>query len=44
MFKHQGLQLFDLKLKKYEYFYPLEVVSHGSETQLEVGGQLTYLI
>ena len=28
--------MFDLKLNKYKYFHPLEVVCHGSETQLEV--------
>ena len=29
--------MFGYKLNKYEYFYPLEVVGRGSETQLQVG-------
>ena len=29
-----------LKLKKYEYFHPFEVVGRGSETQLQVGEKL----
>ena len=39
MFEHEDLQMFDLKLNKYEVFLkPLEVV--GSETQLQVGENL----
>ena len=32
-----------IKLNKYEYFYSLEVVGRGSETQLPVGEKLNYL-
>ena len=32
--------MFGLKLNKYEYFYPLEVVGRGSETQLQRGKNL----
>ena len=35
--------MFGLKLYKY-VFYPLEVVGRGSETQLQVGENLNYLI
>ena len=34
--KLQDLQTFVFKIKKYEYFQPLEVVGRGSETQLQV--------
>ena len=42
MFKHQKLEMFGLKLNiirnaKKLYFYSLQVVCRGSETQLEVG-------
>ena len=40
MLIHQDLQMFSLKLNKYSNFQPLEVVDRGSETQLEVGGNL----
>ena len=39
----QDLQIFDLKLNKYEYFHPLQVVGRDSETQLQVGENLNYL-
>ena len=29
--------MFGFKMHKFEYFYPLEVVIRGSETQLQVG-------
>ena len=36
-----GLVIFWSQIKHiYEYFYPLEVVGRGSETQLEVGENL----
>ena len=35
--KHQDLQIFLLRLRNMGNFHPLEVVSRGSETQLEVG-------
>ena len=35
-FKHQDLQMFTLKLKKYDYLHPLEVLGRDTETQLEV--------
>ena len=35
MFKNPDLQIFDLKLNK-SVFFTLEVVSRGSETQLQV--------
>ena len=38
MFKHQDLQMFGLKLNNMHNFPPLEIVSHGRETELEVGG------
>ena len=38
--KHQDLQTLVLKLNKYEYFQPLEVVGRGSETQLHVAENL----
>ena len=44
MLKHQYLQMFGLKLNKYENCHTLEVVGRGSETQLKVGGNLNYLI
>ena len=38
---HQDVQMFDLKLSKYtSNFHSLEVVSRGSETQLQVGENL----
>ena len=41
VFKHQVLQIFGLKLNRYESFevvgHPLEVVGRGCETQLHVG-------
>ena len=36
--------MFCLKLNKYECFHPLEVVRRGSETQLQVGEKINYLI
>ena len=43
-FKIRDLQMFGLKLNKYEnFFYPLEVVDRGSETQLQVGENLKKL-
>ena len=38
--------MFGLKLNKYNMgnFHPLEVVSRGSESQLQVGDNLNYLI
>ena len=42
--KHEDLQMVRLKLNKYEYFHPIEVVGRGSETQLQVGENLNYLI
>ena len=36
--------MFGLKLNKYEWFYPLVVVGHGSETQLQVGENFNHLI
>ena len=36
--------MFGLKLNKYEYFNPLEVVGRGSETQLQVGDNLNNCI
>ena len=38
--KHHHLQVFVLKLNKYESFQPLEVVGRGSETQLQVDENL----
>ena len=35
--RHQDLQIFVLKLNKYENFQPLEVVGRGSEARLQVG-------
>ena len=43
MFKHHALQRFGRRLNTYEYFHSLEVVGCGSETQLEVGGNLGFL-
>ena len=51
VFKLQDLQMFSLKLNKFENvwsqikknvinFHPLEVVGRGSETQLQVGENL----
>ena len=37
MFKHQHLQIFYLKLNKFEYFDRLEVAGRDSETQHQVG-------
>ena len=37
------MQMFGLKLKKYEYF-SIEVVGRGSDTQLQVDENLNYLI
>ena len=39
VFKHEHLQVFGLKLNKYEYFYPLKVLGRGSET-FRVGQKL----
>ena len=36
--------MFGLKLTKYEYFQPLEVVNRDSETQLRVVEKLNKLI
>ena len=45
MFKHQDLQMISLKLKTNpSIFYPLEVVGRGSETQLQMGKNLNYLL
>ena len=44
MLRHHDLQMFGLNLNKYDYFYPLEVVGHGSETQLQMSENLNYLI
>ena len=45
VFQHQNLQMFDLKINKYKSnLHPLEVVGRGSETQLQVGENLNYLI
>ena len=38
--KHHNLQIFVLKLNKYEKFQALEVVGHGSETQVQVAENL----
>ena len=43
MFKHQDLQLF-WSIVKQSNFQPLEGVSRGSETQLQGGENLNYLI
>ena len=43
VFKHQELLMFGLKLNKYGYFQPLEVVGCVSETQRQVGEKLNYL-
>ena len=37
--KHQDWQIFVLKFNK-SNFHPLQIVSRGSETQLQVGGDL----
>ena len=42
MLNIQDLQMFGLKLKNMSNFHALEVVSRGSETQLQVGENLTY--
>ena len=34
--KWRDLEIFGLKLNKYEYFQPLEVLDRGSETQPQV--------
>ena len=44
MFKHQDLQMFSLKLNRYEYVRPLEVLGRDTETQLEVDENFNYLI
>ena len=44
VFRHHDLQMFGLKLGKFEYFRPLEVVGRGSETQPQVGENFNYLI
>ena len=44
VFKHHNWKMFGIKLNKYSYFHPLEVVGHDSETQLHVGEKLDYLI
>ena len=44
MFSHTNWQKFRLKLEEYVYLHPLEVVGRGSETQLQVGENLNYLI
>ena len=37
LIKHEDLQMFEhCQIKKMNNFYPLEVVGHGSETQLQV--------
>ena len=38
--KHQDLQIFVLKLNKYDHFQPLEVVVRGIEAELQVGENL----
>ena len=43
VFKQQYLQIFGLKLNKYEYFQPFEVVDRGSETQPQVVEKLNKL-
>ena len=42
MFKYQNRQM--LGLKHMGNFHPLEVLGRGSETQLQVGEKLNYLI
>ena len=42
--KHHGLQMFGLKLSKYECFSQLEVVGRYRDPQLQVGKNLNYLI
>ena len=44
MFRHQDLQMFAHKLNKYGNCHPVEVVDRGSETQLQVGEDVNYLI
>ena len=44
LFKQNDYQMFCLKLNKYQQFHPLEVVGRGSETQLQAGENLNYLI
>ena len=39
-FKRQHLQMYNLKLNIMSNVHPLEVVGHGSETQLQVGENL----
>ena len=36
--------MFGLKINKYDFFYPLEVVGRGSETQLQEGQNLNDVI
>ena len=44
--KHQDLQICGLKLNRMytSHFYSFEVVGRGNEIQLQVGGNLNYLI
>ena len=44
VFKHQYLQMFGIKLTNMNDFQLLEVVSCGSETQLQVGENLNKII
>ena len=43
---NKDLQMFRLTLNKYKQakFYPLEVVGRGSETQLQVGENLNFIV
>ena len=41
--KHQDLKINDLILKNTPNFHPLAVVDRGSETQLQLGENLTKL-
>ena len=40
--RHQALQMLALKINKYEYIYPREVVGRGSETLLQVGKKINW--
>ena len=42
--KHRDLQMFAPQKTNMGTFHPLEVVGRGSETQLQVGGNLILLI
>ena len=45
VFKHQDMQMFDLKLNEYmSNFQPIELVGRGSEAQVQVAENLYYLI